>query len=75
MAVSLQVRCVDAAREAARAVARGGQASSVLVPKGAVLTVEQRDGLIFAQVQADTAVPGLTVSADAVAALEPGELP
>lgn len=75
MAVSLHVRCVDAAREAARAVARGGQASSVLIPHGAMVTVEQREEFVFAQVTADTALPGLTVSGEAVAAMEPGEVP
>ncbi len=73
MAVSVHVRCVDGAREVARLVARGDQveAASALVPGGARISVSERDGFVTARVEADTALPGLTVSAEAVAALEP----
>lgn len=72
MAVTLHVRCVDAAREAARLVARGDEVSQVLLPGEAALTVSEADGFVSARVSADTKLPGLTVSAEAVAALEPG---
>lgn len=70
MAVSLHVRCVDAAREGARLVARGDEVSDVLLPKGAAMSVSERDGFVTVTVEADTALPGLTVSAEAVAVAE-----
>lgn len=73
LAVSLHVRCVDAAREAARLAARGDAVSVAqsVAPGGAQITVTERDGFVTARVQADTPLPGLTVSAEAVAAIEP----
>lgn len=71
MAVTLHVRCVDAAREAARLVARGAEVSEVLLPGGASVSTSRVDGVVIARVEADTMLPGLTVSAEAVAALEP----
>ncbi|SNS50480.1 TadE family type IV pilus minor pilin [Rhodococcoides kyotonense] len=71
LAVSLHVRCVDAARETARLTARGDTVSTVdLAPDGARVTVEEKDGFVTVRVEADTMLPRLTVSAEAVAALE-----
>ncbi|WP_072802933.1 TadE family type IV pilus minor pilin [Rhodococcoides yunnanense] len=69
-AVSVHVRCVDAAREAARLVARGDDAITDIAPKNARISVSEKDGFVTARVEADTALPGLTVAAEAVAALE-----
>lgn len=71
MAVSLHIRCVDAAREAARSVARGGEVPEDVIPRGAVVTVLESGGFVTARVESDSALPGLTVGADAVAAVEP----
>nr|WP_206030592.1 TadE family type IV pilus minor pilin [Rhodococcus sp. B10] len=71
LAVSLHVRCVDAARETARLVARGDTVSTVdLAPDEARVTVTSTGGFVTVRVEADTALPGLTVSAQAVAAIE-----
>lgn len=70
MAVSLHVRCVDAAREAARLVARGDAVSDLLMPENAVMAVTEEDGFVTVRVEAGTALPGLTVSAEAVAVTE-----
>jgi len=74
IAVSTHVRCVDAAREAARSTARGDEVSALLVPDGAVLTVTEQGGFVVARVEARTLLPGLRVGGEAVAALEPGVL-
>lgn len=80
-AVGAQLRCVDAARETARLMARGEpvRARSVgesIAPSGAriqvgvvgdAVTVEVSDGIAGR-------LPGLTVSATAVGVLEPGTL-
>lgn len=76
-AVGMQIRCIDAAREAARLAARGeGEAAAAaarrVAPSGAVLHVGQDGGLVVARVSAATLLPGLTVSAEAAAAPEPG---
>ena len=79
-----QVRVVDAAREAARAAARGdGTARAVglgrqVAPRGAAITVHRRDGEVVAHVRAEVHGPGgllgflpaVHVDADAVAASE-----
>lgn len=76
-AVGMQIRCIDAAREAARLAARGeGEAASSaarrVAPSGAVVHVGRDAGLVVARVSAATALPGFTVSAEAAAAPEPG---
>lgn len=77
-AIGAQVRCVDAAREAARLTARGDTAAAIAVvrgiaPAGATLRVRRDGDFVVATVRVDaTLLPGLTVSADAVAAVEPG---
>jgi hypothetical protein len=76
--VSMQVRCVDAAREAARLAARGddGSASDAargIAPDGAAVQLRRDGGLVVATVTARSPLlPGVTVAAEAVAAVEPG---
>ncbi len=86
LAATAQLRCVDAARAAARSVARGdGQAESVaaglrLAPEGAHIRVERSGGLVRVNVEAMVGpagsrggfLPTLAVSADAVVADEQG---
>jgi hypothetical protein len=72
----MHVRCVDAAREAARLAARGDDASAAarrIAPDGAALRLRTDGGFVIATVTArSTLLPGLTVAAEAVAAVEPG---
>ncbi len=72
-----QVRCVDAAREAARLAARGesGRAVEVarrIAPGGAAVDVRVAGDTVRAEVSAESAFPGVRVSASAEAAMEPG---
>lgn len=79
-AVVAQVRCVDAAREAARLVARGesGRADEVarrLAPGGASVAVRIAGDEVTVEVSAEPVgggLAGLTVRAKAMAILEPG---
>jgi Flp pilus assembly protein TadG len=77
-----QLRCVDAAREAARALARGDSMDSARAlataagPQGATLSSTTGPAQIRATVQARVRpigglLPAFTVSADAVALPEP----
>lgn len=74
-----QIQCVDAAREAARLAARGAddQATSVVAsigPDHASLSLRSVGDTVVATVSADGVgglLPGIRVSATAVAALEP----
>lgn len=78
-AVVLQLRCVDAATEAARLAARGDtdggrRAAEQLLPGGAQVTVDVRGDDVVARVRATplgSALPGLRVGAEALAAREP----
>ncbi|WP_072750478.1 TadE family type IV pilus minor pilin [Rhodococcus maanshanensis] len=76
LAVSAHVRCVDAAREAARLVARGDRAEAInaaqrVAPRGARITVREVDGFATAVVEAAVPLlPALDISAEAVAAME-----
>jgi len=76
--VSMQVRCVDAAREAARLAARGDDGSAAvaaqrIAPDGAAVQLRRDGELVVASVTARSPLlPGVTIAADAVAALEPG---
>jgi len=76
--VSMQVRCVDAAREAARLAARGDDSSAAvaaqrIAPDGAAVQLRRDGELVVASVTARSPLlPGVTIAADAVAALEPG---
>ena len=78
VAVAMQVRCVDAAREAARLAARGddraaAEAARTVGPAGAQVEVRRGDGRVVARVAARSALlPGVTISAEAVTAIEPG---
>jgi len=82
-AVATKLRCVDAAREAARAEARGepgAAAGQRAAPDGATVSIEVGDGTVRATVRTVThplggRLPGLTVEGYAVAAREPGEQP
>jgi hypothetical protein len=78
-AVKLQLECVDAAREAARASARGDSgpaAGARAAPAGAAVTVTESGDTIVATVRAAVhplggRLPGFEVHATAVAAREP----
>lgn len=76
-AVSMQVRCIDAAREAARLAARGDASAATAVagrigPAGAAVSVRRDGGWLVATVAARTVLlPGLTIRAESVAAAEP----
>ena len=79
-AVSAQLRCIDAAREAARLTARGepehGQRiAQQLAPGGATVQIAVRGEEVVVEVAADPVgglLPGVDVRAEAVAMLEPG---
>lgn len=84
--VGAQLRCVDAAREGARAAARGEDAAAVAAlagraaPAGAVVAVgggeEEVRVTVTAQISPLGPVPlRITVSAEAVALREPGAIP
>jgi hypothetical protein len=76
-AVSMQVRCVDAAREAARLAARGDEGSASVAaqrigPHGAAVQLRRDGEFVVARVTARSPMlPGLTIAAEAVAAAEP----
>ena len=76
--MSMQVRCVDAAREAARLAARGDDGSAsgaaqVIAPDGATVQLRPDGEFVVARVTAKSPLlPGLTIAAEAVAAIEPG---
>lgn len=75
-----QVRCIDAAREAARLVARGEperaeQAARQVAPGGAQVAVRVNADEVIVEVSAqpvDGVLPAITVRAEAMAVLEPG---
>lgn len=77
-AVSMQTRCIDAAREAARLAARGDselavQTARAIAPAGSVVQLRRDGQFLVATVSVRPALlPGLGISADAVAAAEPG---
>jgi hypothetical protein len=75
-AVSMHIRCVDAAREAARLAARGDDgagAAKGIAPDGAVVHLRHDGELVVATVTARSALlPGVNIAARAVAAVEPG---
>ena len=75
-AISAHIRCLDAAREAARLAARGGDGSGIardIAPDGATVQLRRDGDLVVVTVTARTAfLPGVTVAARAVAAVEPG---
>jgi len=79
-AVGTKLRCLDAAREGARAAARGDSGEDAgrrAAPPGATVTVVVDGDTVRASVRAAVRplgphLPGLSVDADAVAAVEPG---
>ncbi len=78
LAASTQVRCVDAAREAARLAARGDQSNAVaaaqrVAPPAADITVRSEGSQVVAVVSAGVPLlPLLVLRADVVAIREPG---
>jgi hypothetical protein len=76
-AVSMQVRCVDAAREAARLAARGDERSALeaargVAPAGAQVRLRRDGEFVVATVTArSNLLPALAIGATGVAALEP----
>ena len=76
-AVSMQVRCIDAAREAARLAARGDDGAALtaarrIAPDGARVWV-RRDGDFFVAtvVARSKLLPTLDIGANAVSSAEP----
>ncbi len=77
-AVGLQVRCIDAAREAARLAARGdGSAAAAaerLAPPGAAVELRRDGDRIVVRVSGRSGIlPGVLIVGQAVAAVEPGQ--
>lgn len=78
MAMVLQVRCVDAAREVVRLAARAdGPAASAaaasVIPPGTAMELRREGGFFVARVSGRSPVlPGLVIAAEAIAAAEPG---
>ncbi len=76
-AMSMQVRCIDAAREAARLAARGDDTAAArtgrdIAPVDAGLDIRRDGGLVVATVTARSILlPGIDIRASAVAAVEP----
>jgi Flp pilus assembly protein TadG len=81
-AVTAQLRCVDAAREAARLAARGEQdraekLARQVAPAGAVVAVTVHGDEITARVSVNAVaglLPGIEVRAEAAAVMEPAVL-
>jgi hypothetical protein len=75
-AMSMQVRCIDAAREAARLAARGddGHAratADAIAPADAVIDVRRNGETVVATVSIRSILlPGIDIRAEAVAAVE-----
>jgi len=76
-AVSMHIRCIDAAREAARLAARGddgSDAARAIAPNGAAVQLRRDGGHVIATVSARwVLLPGVTIAGHAVAAVEPGQ--
>jgi hypothetical protein len=76
-AMSMQVRCIDAAREAARLAARGDERSAAdaarrVAPGGAVVQLRRDGGFVVATVVArSNLLPALHIAATGVSAIEP----
>ena len=75
--MAMQIRCIDAAREAARLVARGDGAQAQaaarrIAPPDAVLQMRRDGEFVVTRVSADSVLlPGITISAEAVSIAEP----
>jgi hypothetical protein len=78
-AVSMQVRCIDAAREAARLAARGDDRAAItaargIAPGGAGVQLRRDGGFVVAKVTArSNLLPSLGITATGVAAVEPSQ--
>lgn len=76
-AVSMQVRCIDAAREAARLAARGDERQAVatargIAPSGALVQLRRDGEFVVATVTArSNLLPALGITATGVSAVEP----
>lgn len=76
-AMSMQVRCIDSAREAARLASRGDEGSALqahenIAPHGAKLQLRREGDQVVATVTASSVLlPGVTIRAETVAAIEP----
>jgi len=76
-AVSMQIRCIDAAREAARLAARGDERSAVaaarvVAPGGAMVQLRRDGQFVVATVATNSyLLPALHITATGVAAVEP----
>jgi len=76
-AASTQLRCIDAAREAARLAARGDPVAAVvataLAPPGASMDVRRDGGYVVVRVSIRSVMlPGVDIIGEAVSAAEPG---
>jgi hypothetical protein len=77
VAVAAHVRCIDAAREAARIAAQGDSVRAKEVagqvgPRGGVVSIRTEGDVVVARVRAGVPLlPILDVGAEAVAAVEP----
>jgi hypothetical protein len=75
--MSMQVRCIDAARESARLAARGDDAVAAqtgrgIAPVDAGLDIRRDGSFVVATVTAHSILlPGIDIRASAVAAVEP----
>ena len=75
--MSMQVRCIDAAREAARLVARGDTAGADaaarrIAPPDAELQLRHDGDFVVARVSAHSVLlPGVAVTAEALSLQEP----
>jgi len=76
-AMSMQVRCIDSAREAARLAARGDERAATeaarrIGPAGSILQLRDDGDFVVARVSAKAPLSlGFFISAEAVAAREP----
>ena len=76
-AVVIYVRCIDAAREAARLAARGDSAglaaAQAVAPVGAAVELRRNGSYIVARVTGRSPMlPGVLIAAEAVSAAESG---
>ncbi len=76
-AVATQLRCLDAAREAARLAARGDTAAITgarnFAPGGAAVEIRRDGSYVVARVSGRSPVlPGVVIVGEAVSAVEPG---
>jgi hypothetical protein len=77
VAVSLQIRCLDAAREAARLAARGdpvpAAAAAGLIPAGASIDLRRDGGYVVARVSSHSPMlPGVVIVGEAISLTETG---